>query len=127
MKEAVRGAKNKTTLTPLINLNSYMKVYKLKPNKRNELLNWGKQLMSIYYQEALKAISEENCSREFGFAFSIGNDDYAVLHMEGGTILPPTDRNLNKRHKEILKDCIDHKLELTEIYDLVAELKSGIQ
>lgn len=98
-----------------------MRIYRLKPNKKEKLLGWGKQIMGIYKQEALEAIAEENCSHEFGFIFSIGGIDYAALHMEGKNILPATDRKLNREHKEILKDCIECPIELELIYDLLID------
>jgi hypothetical protein len=39
--------------------------------------------------------------------------------MEGDNILPANkDRAINKLHKEILRDCIDHEIRLESSYNL---------
>lgn len=98
-----------------------MKIYQLKPNKKETLLAWGRELMTTHRAEALATLAEEHCTHEFGYIFSIGDVDYAALHMEGISILPPRESDLNKKHKELLRDCIEHSLDLKEIYDLIAE------
>ena len=97
-----------------------MKIYRLKPNKKEALLAWGHELMTTHRAEALTTLAEEKCTHEFGYVFSVGDVDYAVLHMEGTNILPSSESDLNKKHKETLRDCIDHSLDLKEIYDLIA-------
>lgn len=98
-----------------------MKIYQLKPNKKEILLAWGHELMTTHRAEALTTLIEEKCTHEFGYVFSVGDVDYAVLHMEGINILPPKESGLNKKHKEILRDCIDHSLDLEEVYNLILE------
>ncbi len=98
-----------------------MKIYQLKPNKKEVLLAWGHELMTTHRAEALTTLAEEKCTHEFGYVFSVGDADYAALHMEGTNILPPSESDLNKKHKEILRDCIDRPLDLKEIYDLITE------
>ena len=76
--------------------------------------------MTVHQKEALATLAEEQCSHELGVVFTIGKSDYVVLHMEGEHIQPATKRKLNRQHQEILKECIDHPIPATSVYDLRA-------
>jgi hypothetical protein len=76
--------------------------------------------MTVHRKEAIETLVEEQCPHEFGVVFSIGNHDYVALHMEGEHTIPPTDRKLNRQHRQILKECIDCPIPATSAYDLNA-------
>lgn len=96
-----------------------MKILKVKPGKEGVIQEWGKKLMTGYAQEAREALREENVSHEFFYLFKIGNDYYIAAHMEGDNIVPPNlNRELNRKHREVLKECVEEAVELEELYDI---------
>ncbi len=96
-----------------------MHLFKLKKGKEQLLLEWGARLMGEFRTEALISLSEENVTREIVYMFHIGDDCYAIGHMEGENMRPAnTDRSLNIRHKEVLRECIDSKIELNRVYEI---------
>lgn len=95
-----------------------LKVYKVKPGKASVLLAWGARLMSDLHSEALETLNEEHCTRESFFLFKINETYFAVANMEGDSISPAVGREINAQHKAVLRECLEEKIELQEVYDL---------
>ena len=97
-----------------------MKIYKIKPNKHESLIAWGKELSVNRKEEAIDALKEENCTHEHMELFKIDNDWYVASYMEGENLKPPNiEKEIDRKHKEILRDCIMEKIQTQVIYDLV--------
>ena len=96
-----------------------MKIFKLHNEKIDKLLSWGKEVQLKHLDEALESLKEENCSREIFEVFEAEGQWYLAAHMEGENISPANlDRELNQRHRAIIMDCIQERLETTQVYDL---------
>lgn len=86
------------------------------------MAQWGRDIESIYNKEAIEALKEENVLQEGAYRFTIGNTSYVIFYMEGEDILPANkDRAINKLHKKVLKECIDHEIDLDWLYNLKNE------
>ena len=82
---------------------------------------WGKKLMTEYLDEARETLKEENSTREFFYIFRIEDKYYGAANMEGDNIIPSNlNRELNRKHREILKECTEGTIELEDIYNIKA-------
>ncbi|MBX4209555.1 hypothetical protein KW799_02610 [Candidatus Parcubacteria bacterium] len=93
------------------------RIYKIRKEKLEKLLTWAKELSTTYKSEALAALREEKVSREYVGIFYIENEPYALCFMEG-ECLPASDSELNRKHKEVMRDCIETSYPLDTAYDL---------
>ncbi len=84
---------------------------KILPGKREVLERWLKDLESVHRNEAKETMRQEGISREWGAIANLYNEDYFIGYAEGGVDIRPADlsSNLNRRHQEILKECLDDK------------------
>ena len=95
-----------------------MKLFKVNPGKFEILENWGKFLTN-HSAMVRKLLEQENCTREFFYAFKIGNQWYVIGHMEGKNFKKPSKHFINSQHKRILKISLK-TLKLKKIYDIKA-------
>ena len=97
-------------------------IYKIKKEKQDILKKWGKTIMSDCLIEAIASLEEENCEAENISIFSLGSDLYAVGIMvpkTGRKILPfNKNREINKKHFKILKECLGERLPIETVYSI---------
>lgn len=92
-------------------------IFKVKEGKLDTLLSWCKELSTTHKMEALETLKEEEVTHEYLGVFKIDNQYYAVGFMEGKG-LPATDRDLNKKHREIMAECLEFSSQAETAYDL---------
>ena len=96
-----------------------MKIFKLHQDKIEVFRNWAKQVNGELREEAILSLQEENCTREIFQLFKINDIYYAVAHMEGDNIIPANvEREINKKHHEVLRECIEKQISTETLYDL---------
>jgi len=99
-----------------------MRLFKLKPEKLSVVKDWCEKINSELKKEALNSLAEENCTHEIFATFSLNNTHYLVAHMEPipERELIPSNQNkeINKKHREILKESIEEEIPLETLYDL---------
>lgn len=93
-----------------------MRLFKIKKNKLPLFLEWGKSLENN--PEAIETLKEEHIFFEGFYYAKIGNDYYAFGITDNPKPLPPTNRELNKKHKLVLHEVIDSVLEIHPVYEL---------
>ena len=94
-----------------------MRVYKVKEGKLDKLRDWTNKLSGVYRKEVLESLREEMVEREFIAIFEM-NDNYYVFGFMDGECLPATDTDLNRSHKDIMKECLEPVSGAEVLYDL---------
>jgi hypothetical protein len=86
-----------------------MKLYlfKIKEGKLETWLAWGKLLMTKYSKEATETLKEEGLSYESFCYFNIGGSFYTLAMIDGHQHPTNMDRDLNIKHREIKRDCLE--------------------
>jgi L-rhamnose mutarotase len=98
-----------------------MVIFKLKKGKVGEFKEWAEVLKTELYDEAIASLAEENCTHEIFELFQVNDEFYIVAHMEGENILPSNpEKEINIRHREVMKECIEKKIETETLYDFKA-------
>jgi len=96
-------------------------IFKIKPGKKEKLLQWGAEIMNNQ-QQALLSIGEENCREESMRIFSIENNDFllCVMSAKDKKGILPYDKNqpINKKHFEILEECLEGEVSQEKMYHL---------
>ncbi|MEK7552246.1 MAG: DUF6176 family protein [Patescibacteria group bacterium] len=85
-------------------------LFKVKEGKLQVWKDWCKLLSTEFKDEALKTIKEENLLLEGCLVFPVGKDFYVVgytLENAGGVKPTNLDNNLNKKHLEKRKECLE--------------------
>ena len=99
-------------------------IFKLKKGKEDILRDWGKEI-SKDINEATASLVEEGCIEESLRIFEIGDEKYVVGVMcgeKGKKILPHNpDREINKKHFKILKECFGVEVSQEKIYSVKVE------
>ena len=101
-------------------LNMKTKIYKIKKGKKDKFLAWANKLRTAYRDEVIKSLEEERVEREFVGVFEIEGNDYAIGFVLGENMLPSTQTELNLKHKEVLKDCMEAPINVEIVYDFSA-------
>lgn len=99
-----------------------MRLFKLKPDTSHILKKWSEQLLGAYKSEVLDTLAEEQCLSEYFKVFTLNGHEYLLTHMEplpGKELLPSNQtREINKKHKQVLRTCIDEEVSLETLYTL---------
>lgn len=86
-------------------------IFKIHSNKLGQWFEWCNKINTIYYQEALSTLAEENIVMESFCNFRIGNDWYAfgcVVAEETKQPLPSNkDKKINLEHTRNKKECLE--------------------
>ena len=81
------------------------------------LREWTKKLSTMYRKEALQTLIEENVERELLTVFEMNGSHYIFGFMDG-ECLPAKDSDLNRSHKDIMKECLEPVSKAEVLYDL---------
>lgn len=82
------------------------KLFKVKEGKLKVLKEWFNTLSTTFHKEAIESLREEKVTYEATYFFQVGNDWY-LLAMTEGELLPSTDSLLNRKHRELMKECVE--------------------
>ncbi len=93
-----------------------MHLFRIKPGKLDAFLAWGKYLQQN--PEALETLKEEQVGFEAFYYFRFGEDYFAVAITDNPNPLPATLRELNIRHKAMLKECLEPIEAILPVYTL---------
>ena len=96
-------------------------LWKVKEGKREEWLNWCKEIMA-QYDEAAETLREEQLIREQCALFDVGDESYLVyLHQpeEEKEKLPANlEKPINQKHFKKMGECLERCTNRTEGYDV---------
>lgn len=85
---------------------NYTKLFKIKPGKTQELVEWFWYLQDN--PETEETMKEENLDLEKTFIFQLEGNWYCLYHMHSPTSKQKSEpRELNKQHKAKLKACLE--------------------
>ncbi len=83
-------------------------LYRVKPNKVQQWLNWCSSLQNNHIIELRNILDAENIEREFFTTFTINGEVFAI----GGEIAPRkpnyTETDLSKEHARQKKECLEY-------------------
>jgi len=85
-------------------------LFKVKKDKLQAWKDWCKTLSTEFKKESLETLKEENLLFEGCLVFPVGNDSYVIGYtLENNDGVKPTnlDRDLNKKHLEKRKECLE--------------------
>ncbi len=95
-----------------------LNLFKIKEGKLQKWLEWGKLLMTNYKEEAIETLKEEGLTYE-GFAvFEIEGSHYTLAMIEGEEKPTNMERELNKKHRDIKKECLGKIGPIDKVYEL---------
>lgn len=92
-------------------------LFKIRPGKLEKWKDWCYELENNLREEALITLKEEKCTQELFILFSI-NEDFYTVGMGEGECLPATLREINIKHKEISKECLEKIDQISTLYHL---------
>lgn len=83
-------------------------LFKVKRGKLNQWKQWCFELDTFRRKSALQTLKRENSSREYYVHVAVGRDHYVVASSEyfAPRVAQDETEPLNKKHKEMLKDCL---------------------
>ena len=93
-----------------------MKLFRIRPDKLQIFLDWGKYLENN--PEALETLKEEEIGFEAFYYFKLDEEYYTMGITDNSAPLPASDRELNRNHKAVLKECLERVAEATPVYIL---------
>lgn len=93
-------------------------IFKIKEGKVDTWKQWCTDVNTIFRSEAIEAIKEEGIKYEAFSIVNIGTDFYTIGFGDDGTNIPNMEREINKKHKEMKKEC----LEFIDVVDTEYEL-----
>ncbi|MGH2613417.1 MAG: DUF6176 family protein [Rhabdochlamydiaceae bacterium] len=96
-------------------------LFKIEKGKLEKWLEWGHCLMTEHQEEAVETLKEEGLIYE-GFCVSEVAGNYYTLAMIEGYERPTNmERELNQKHREVKRDCLDKLGPVEKAYELYAE------
>lgn len=98
-------------------------LFKLKKGKEGKWLAWCLLLMTDHKEEAIKTLEEENVLFEGGALLELDGKKYVVGMTNGDAKPTNMNRELNKKHKEVVKDCLEYIKDLEINYQLYMHSK----
>lgn len=91
-------------------------IYKIKENKNNQWSDWCTLLMS-QKTEAEETLKEEKVFSEFCGRFVVEKNIFIILaSINDGSTLSPTDKEINLKHMEEKKECLEFVCRGEEMY-----------
>lgn len=95
-------------------------VFKIKEGKEVVWKDWSLKIENELKEEAVETIREESCEREISMMFKIDDVWYAILAGDGECLPANMDREINKKHREIKRECFEKRIDIETLYDLNA-------
>ncbi len=93
-----------------------MRLFRIRQGKLQTFLDWGQYLQ--HSMEAIETLKEEHVKFEAFYYFKIGDDYYTIGVTDNPNPLPATERELNKQHKLVLKECLEIVGNVNQVYSL---------
>lgn len=87
------------------------RLYKVKPGKRQQWLDWCNKLSTVHHDEAASTLVEEDLVNEMCVLFGVGDDSYLLYRhtpLAGKTKKSAVmERELNKEHFKNYFECLE--------------------
>lgn len=101
-------------------IDNFMKLnlFKIKEGKLDKWLEWGKLLMTIHKDEAIETLKEEGLTYESFTVFEIDGNHYTLAMIEGEEKPTNMNRELNIKHREVKKECLEKIGPVDKVYEL---------
>ncbi|MBI3337117.1 MAG: hypothetical protein HY005_00635 [Candidatus Staskawiczbacteria bacterium] len=93
-------------------------LFKIKEGKLDKWFEWGKLLTTKYREEAIETLKEEGLNYEAFCVFKIEEEYYTISMIEGEEKPTNMDRELNQKHKETKKECLEYIGPIEKVYEL---------
>lgn len=81
-------------------------LFRIKPDKLETWKLWCHTLSNELRDEAIETLKEEGMTQEAFVVFEL-NNDYFTIGLGDGQCLPTTDREINRKHKQMGKECLE--------------------
>ena len=96
-------------------------LFKIKEGKLGKWLEWGKLLATQYKEEAIETLKEEGVNYESFCVFEIRGEHYTLAMVEGEAKLANMERDLNRKHREVKKECLEYVGPVEKVYELYSK------
>lgn len=96
-----------------------MRLFRIKADKLQKFLDWGEVLQNS--KEAIETLKEENIKFEGFYYFHLNNEYYTIGVSDNPNPKPAKKRDINQKHTEILKDCLEPITQVMPVYTLKDE------
>jgi hypothetical protein len=88
-------------------------------NDDRPIKEWARELMGKHHHEAEKTLAEEDVIQETVFYLELEGKKYLAFYMEGTNFKPSNpDKEINRKHKEILQSIKVGRFDAELLYDL---------
>jgi len=95
-----------------------LNLFKIKEGKLEQWLEWGRLLTTTYKEEAIETLREEGLTYEGFCIFKIDNNHYTLAMLEGEARPADMAIELNRKHKEMKKECLEKISSVEKVYEL---------
>ena len=92
-------------------------LFKIKEGKVDTWKAWCNELNTTLREDALITIKEEGNTQEVFVIFNL-NDEWYTIGLGEGENVPATDREINKKHRAISKECLEKIGKVSCLYNL---------
>lgn len=94
-----------------------LNLFKIKEGKLEKWIEWGNLLITQYKEEAVETLKEEGVTYEGFCVFEINGEHYTLAMVEGEAKPANMERELNRKHKETKKDCLEYVGAVEKVYE----------
>lgn len=93
-------------------------IFRVKEGYYETWKNWCIELNTTLSEEAHLSLEEEEVFQELTLGFIIDDVHYILGFMDGECLPANMDRDINRRHKEMKKQCFERVSEAEVLYNL---------
>lgn len=91
---------------------------KVKKGQWENWKTWCTELNTNLRAEAMLTLEEERVFQELTLGFSMGDEHYIIGFMDGECLPANMDREINQKHKEMKRQCLDYMNEVEILYNI---------
>ncbi len=92
-------------------------IFKIKKDKVEVWKAWCHELNTVLREQARETIHEEGNIHETFLIFELGGEMYTIGLAEGKN-LPATEKEINRKHKELSFECLDKVSKAFSLYNI---------
>ncbi len=93
-------------------------LFRVKKERVDEWKLWCSTIATTLYTEAQKSLEEEKVFQELTLLFELKGEFYGVGYMDGDGLPANMNREINQKHKEMKKICIEYVTDAQVLYEV---------
>lgn len=94
------------------------RIFKFKEGKEGLWKKWCNELNTTLKEEALETLKEEGLLFECSAVFKVQTASYALILVKGEALPSDKNKEINKKHQQMKKECFEDAYPLDVLYEL---------